>query len=56
MEARIDGISPGSTIIAWVAEIADMIEALEKMVHFVILNEVKDLKLFRIRDASLRSE
>jgi hypothetical protein len=31
-------------------------EALAKGVHFVILNEVKDLKLLKTRDASLRSE
>jgi hypothetical protein len=31
-------------------------EALAKVVHFVILNEVKDLNLMKIRDSSLRSE
>jgi hypothetical protein len=31
-------------------------EALAKMVHFVILNVVKDLNLMKIRDSSLRSE
>jgi hypothetical protein len=29
---------------------------LAKMVHFVILDEVKDLKPLKIRDSSLRSE
>jgi hypothetical protein len=32
------------------------IEALAKLVYFVILNEVKDLKLLKIRDSSRRSE
>jgi hypothetical protein len=32
------------------------IEALAKVAHFVILNEVKDLKLLKIRDSALRSE
>jgi hypothetical protein len=31
-------------------------EALAKLVYFVILNEVKDLKLLKIRDSSHRSE
>jgi hypothetical protein len=31
-------------------------EALAKVAHFVILNKVKDLKLLKIRDSSLRSE
>jgi hypothetical protein len=31
-------------------------EAIAKVTHFVILNEVKDLKLLKIRDSSLRSE
>jgi hypothetical protein len=31
-------------------------EVLAKMVHCVILNEVKDLNLMKIRDSSLRSE
>jgi hypothetical protein len=32
------------------------LEALAKVVHFVILNGVKDLKLLKIKDYSLRSE
>jgi len=32
------------------------LKALAKGVHIVILNEVKDLKLLKIRDSSLRSE
>jgi hypothetical protein len=32
------------------------IEALAKLVYFVILNEVRDLNLLKIRDSSLRSE
>ncbi len=31
-------------------------EALAKLVYIVILNAVKDLKLLKIRDSSLRSE
>jgi hypothetical protein len=31
-------------------------EAPAKMVHFVILNEVKDLNISKIRDSSLGSE
>jgi hypothetical protein len=31
-------------------------EALAKVVHFVIANDVKDLNLMTIRDSSLRSE
>jgi hypothetical protein len=31
-------------------------EDLAKLVHFVILNEVQDLSLLKIRDSALRSE
>jgi hypothetical protein len=32
------------------------LEALAKLVQFVILNDAKDLNLMKIRDSSLRSE
>jgi hypothetical protein len=33
-----------------------MHEVIAKVVHFVILKDVEDLKLMKIRDSSLRSE